>query len=466
MRSKSSNSNVKKFAMTHSTGSLATAKLASASLAALVLALSSPATDASAQGLFGWRSKSAETSTAAPANQAPAANPANKDASPTDLESALVKAQLARRVGDYAEAGKILSQLVLFAPDDPRVMGEYGKVQAAQGRADDAQAFLERAIQLQPNEWSFYSALGVALDQKGEYAAAQAAYTRALALKPGEPAALNNAALSYLQSGDIETADRMIQEAAATSTDKGRIQYTIALVERLKATRPARPLVQTPAPVAPAPSPAIVASVAPAPQPPVAAAEPPAAEPIIETMPVVSSALPPLDAEPIEMAVDVTPAAEAPALPALASLQANPTVMMQAVPKDDLAGPVQLVPPKTEAPALKPAIDASPVRRQLAVSANPPLTTRTTAQVEPAPAPKAAAVHAYFVQAGAFATEDRADKLAATLDSMGARVSPTTVGGRSLYRVRIGPFKDAQQANDALSVAKSMGHADVKVVAE
>jgi cell division protein FtsN len=49
---------------------------------------------------------------------------------------------------------------------------------------------------------------------------------------------------------------------------------------------------------------------------------------------------------------------------------------------------------------------------------------------------------------------------------MGARVSPTTVGGRSLYRVRIGPFKDAQQANDALSVAKSMGHADVKVVTE
>ena len=459
MRSKSSNSNVKKFAMTHSTGSLATAKLASASLAALVLALSSPATDASAQGWFGSRSKAAETNTAAPANQAAP----NKDASPTDLDSAIVKAQLARRVGDYVEATKILSQLVLFAPDDPRVMGEYGKTLAAQGRADDAQAFLERAIQLQPNDWSFYSALGVAHDQKGEYTAAQAAYRQALALKPGEPAALNNAALSYLQSGDIETADRMIQEAAATSTDKGRIQYTIALVERLKATRPARPP-QMPAPVAQAPAPAIVASLAPEPQTPVAPAEPPAAEPIIETMPVVSSALPPLNAEPIEMAVDVTPAAEAPAT--LASLQANPTVMMQAVPKDDLAGPVQLMPPKPEAPALKPAIDASPARRQLAVSANPPLTTRTTARVEPAPAPKADVVHTYYVQAGAFATEERADKLAQSLDMMGARVSPTTVGGKSLYRVRIGPFKDAQQANDALSVAKSMGHADVKVVAE
>ena len=70
------------------------------------------------------------------------------------------------------------------------------------------------------------------------------------------------------------------------------------------------------------------------------------------------------------------------------------------------------------------------------------------------------------MQAGAFATEDRADKLAATLNMMGARVSPTTVNGRSLFRVRLGPYKDAQQANDALSMAKSMGHADVKVVAE
>jgi cell division protein FtsN len=70
------------------------------------------------------------------------------------------------------------------------------------------------------------------------------------------------------------------------------------------------------------------------------------------------------------------------------------------------------------------------------------------------------------VQAGAFATEDRADRLAASLNSMGARVSPTTVSGKSLYRVRLGPFKDAQQANDALEVAKSMGHTDLKVVAE
>jgi Flp pilus assembly protein TadD/cell division septation protein DedD len=473
------NLNAKKFAMTRST----------LRLAALSLALSSVALDASAQGLFGWLNRSDDTQSDAASDDASSSRTAQanrtQDSAPTELNSALAKAQISRKVGDFAEATKILSQLVLFAPDDPRVLGEYGKTLAAQGRSDDALAFLERAIQIRPGEWSFHSALGVAHDQKGEYPLAQAAYGRALQLKPGEAAVLNNAALSYMQSGDLDTAEQMIHQASLTTTDKPRIEYTMALVQRLKATRPAKPAVPTPAtpvapaaipapaPETPAPAPAAVASLAPAPAPETQAFVSPApAEPIIETTPITSASLPPPDAEPVEWDVEVTPAAEEPAVDnsstVLASLQANPSVVMQAVPKDDLAGPVQQrAEPKPQAPAQKPAVEAPPARRQLAVSANPPLTTRTPAEAAPAPAPKAdAAIHAYYVQAGAFATEDRADKLAATLNMMGARVSPTTVNGRSLFRVRLGPYKDPQQANDALSMAKSMGHADVKVVTE
>src|SRR5262245_13478300 len=152
-------------------------------LAALSLALSSLVTDASAQGLFNWsRSENNAAPASTPARSGRPAT-ATSEAIPADLETALTKAQLSRRLGNFADATKILSQLVLFAPDDPRVVGEYGKTLAAQGKSDDALAFLERAIQLQPGEWSFHSALGVALDQKGEYPQAQAAYKRALALK-------------------------------------------------------------------------------------------------------------------------------------------------------------------------------------------------------------------------------------------------------------------------------------------
>lgn len=458
-------------------------RLATLKVAALSLALSSVATGASAAGLFDFlRGSNEGTQTTdvpesvARANYNPVSG-GRSDNAPLDLNTALMKAQLSRKMGDFAEATKILSQLVLFAPDDSRVMGEYGKTLAAQGKSDDALAFLDRAIQIRPDDWTFHSAAGVAFDQKGQYPLAQASYARALQLKPGEPSVLNNAALSYMQAGDVDMAEQMIRQAAATSTDKSRIEYTIALVERAKASRPQRSApIPAPAPVASEPASQVVASVAPAPEPPQATytPEPPPAEPVAnyDAPAIESSALPPIE-EPVEDWVDVTPQVAAPEIEtssmSLASLQSDPTVVMQAVPKDDLAGPVQQrAEPKPQAtpPAPKPVDQTPPARRQLSVSANPPLTTTTAQVAQAAPAPKADVVHTYYVQAGAFATEERADRLAQSLNMMGARVSPTTAGGKSLYRVRIGPFKDAQQANDALDVAKSMGHTDVKVVAE
>src|SRR5262245_36346642 len=93
-----------------------------------------------------------------------------------NVENALAQAQSQRKSGDLAGASRTLSQLVLFAPDDPRVLGEYGKTLVAQARSDDALAFLERAIQLNPSDWTLYSASGVAYDQKGIYKSAQIAY--------------------------------------------------------------------------------------------------------------------------------------------------------------------------------------------------------------------------------------------------------------------------------------------------
>ena len=156
------------------------------------LALSMLPTNASARGLFGSGSPApAASAKAAPAPTAKVVpTPAPALAEIGDLESAIAQAQAARAAGNLAGANRILSQLVLFAPDDPRVLGEYGKTLTAQAKSDDALAFLERAIQLQPGEWSLYSAQGVAYDQKRNYKEAQVAYGRALSLKPGEPAVL------------------------------------------------------------------------------------------------------------------------------------------------------------------------------------------------------------------------------------------------------------------------------------
>jgi Flp pilus assembly protein TadD len=136
------------------------------------------------------------------------------------LENGIREAQAKRTQRDFAGAVHVLSQLMLVAPDDPRVVGEYGKVLVQQGRIAEALDFLRRAVQLQQGEWTLYSALGVAYDQSGDYASAKAAYERALVLKPGEPAVLNNYAMSRALAGDLVSARRLIGEAAVASKDE------------------------------------------------------------------------------------------------------------------------------------------------------------------------------------------------------------------------------------------------------
>jgi hypothetical protein len=111
---------------------------------------------------------------------------ANATDGAANIEAAIRDAQALRKAGDLSGAAKSLSQLVLVAPDNAIVLGEYGKNLAAQGRSDDALAFLERAIELQPGDWTLYSAQGMAYDQKANHRAAQA-YARALVMKPGSP---------------------------------------------------------------------------------------------------------------------------------------------------------------------------------------------------------------------------------------------------------------------------------------
>jgi Flp pilus assembly protein TadD len=157
---------------------------------------------------------------------------------PTNIDGAVKQAQGQRRNGDFSAAAHTLSQLVLVAPDDARVLGEYGKTLIEMGRNDDALAFLERAVELQPRDWSLFSAQGVAYDQKGEFLAAQAAYGRALQLKPGDPTVLSNAALSHVQTGDLDGAEALLMQASPSSAEFPRIASNLALVRSLKNSRP------------------------------------------------------------------------------------------------------------------------------------------------------------------------------------------------------------------------------------
>lgn len=274
-----------------------------------------------------------------------------------DFDGALLKAQTQRKKGDLAGASRTLSQMVLIAPDDPRVLGEYGKTLVAQGRSDDALAFLERAIELQTGDWTLYSAQGVAYDQKSDFRNAQASYARALALKPGEPVVMSNKALSHIQSGDLDEAERLLLAAAASGGDSPRIASNLALVQSLRNSRQAAP-----ASVPADPAEKIAETPAQPISPPVA--EVPAQAPVVTVKaPEESAPFTAVLPEPVHSAEIPAPQPQE-STTALRQTNTEPVVRRQIVPVDPLAGPAapkKTAPAKTAAakPPAKPSDDAT-----------------------------------------------------------------------------------------------------------
>jgi cell division protein FtsN len=125
------------------------------------------------------------------------------------------------------------------------------------------------------------------------------------------------------------------------------------------------------------------------------------------------------------------------------------------------------IPAPTE--VARPAPDSKPAESRAADKAAEPVPPAVTARPAPArpssdplgdlaaaragatPAAPAAAADpfAYFVQAGAFRTPEDADAQRARLSLMGveARVSEREQAGRTVYRVRVGPFQNKDAAD-------------------
>jgi Flp pilus assembly protein TadD len=282
---------------------------------------------------------------------------------PTDLDGGVRQAQLMRNAGQYDDAIRVLSQLMLVASDDPRVVSEYGKTLAQKGRAQEAVEFLNRAIELSSNDWTLYSALGVSYDQLGNQPAARAAYEHALTLRPEEPSVLNNYALSRMLAGDADGARVLIGRAqAAGGASDSKIAANIALLNK----------------VAPTPNNQQNAAAMAAPH-----AEAPSPAPATQNL----SRLVPPSPQPVAQAAPHSLVASLPPRTEPASPVAAGRVVMQNVPVDSHAGPVAVHPAKV---AAAPKADTSPqVAVARPVSAKPINTKPIDAKI--AAAPKAAA---------------------------------------------------------------------------
>ena len=113
--------------------------------------------------------------------------------------------------------------------------------------------------------------------------------------------------------------------------------------------------------------------------------------------------------------------------------------------KDDLPPPV----PDTPRPAPEPPANYAP----------PPLSGRvTTVAVRPTN---------IYIQAGAFARAENANRLKAKLAELGpVRVSDTAVSGINLFRVRLGPVASVDAADRLLDRVVGNGAPDARIVVD
>jgi cell division protein FtsN len=120
---------------------------------------------------------------------------------------------------------------------------------------------------------------------------------------------------------------------------------------------------------------------------------------------------------------------------------------------------------KNDAEDAKPAVKVDAATKVDSKSADPigDLAKVKSAESKPEPKlseakPASADPFMYFVQAGAYRTTDEADAQRAKLSMMGldAKISERDQGGRTVYRVRVGPLDvktDAEKVREKLEAA-------------
>ncbi|MFO1213508.1 MAG: SPOR domain-containing protein [Burkholderiaceae bacterium] len=132
----------------------------------------------------------------------------------------------------------------------------------------------------------------------------------------------------------------------------------------------------------------------------------------------------------------------------------DPNAGLGAKPGSRPAAPAPAAPTTSTAPAMAPP----PAPAAAPPAATPPAATAATPAARAASRPGATGLM-FFAQAGAFTRADDAEAQRAKLALMGldAKVTEREQAGRTVYRVRVGPFEARGQADAAIERLQAAG---------
>lgn len=97
------------------------------------------------------------------------------------------RVSVALQSGNFAEAEKILRQTLRDHPSEPRALNLMGVVLDAQKRYDEADAYYQRALQINPRSAATLNNLGNHYMHRGDFAKARGAFLRVVAIESRHP---------------------------------------------------------------------------------------------------------------------------------------------------------------------------------------------------------------------------------------------------------------------------------------
>ncbi len=153
---------------------------------------------------------------------------------PKDKQAGLGYANALRMTGRNDQALAVMRQIAIVHSNDREVLAAYGKALAGAGEFESALDAVKRAQRPDYPDWRLLSAEGAILDQMGQQDGARELYRKALDLQPDEPSVLSNLGMSYLLADDLKTAETYMRSAAQSPGADSRVRQNLALVVGLQ----------------------------------------------------------------------------------------------------------------------------------------------------------------------------------------------------------------------------------------
>lgn len=141
-----------------------------------------------------------------------------------------VRADLAFRSGDFADALKDYDTLAARHPTEPLNFERAGIAAIQVGKLDRASAALRTATAFPSASWRAWNARGALADFNRDWAGADEAYDRASKLSPDRAEILNNRGWSLMLRGEFAAAVPLIERAAGLDPKAPRIAANLELV--------------------------------------------------------------------------------------------------------------------------------------------------------------------------------------------------------------------------------------------